>query len=325
MITQGGPPNPVHLVRALLRECTYLPDPAACTYLRSYIVARFREYWPNKPGDSRSVLLPTESRQRNLLKQARKGLNTISLANTGHPKALQNVLAYTYGRKGKRRHELMRFLREADNLEDHESVAQLASTSFQHAVQGPSLTARMEALAKSQRVQKETALSKRPIKQLAPRIPEFNRWGRSMPLKRVRNMEKKWYGKLLDRINPPLPFHEWERLRDLARGKIQWSGVVPRRASAGEVSSNKNDIIRHQLTTRFMRRLWARIFLQCPAMKFNTSTSKWKVQWGSIDDRVEPCTVPVSSGNHSVFFQDVRDDGSFVKAPHLPRHKTSSA
>ena len=313
MFTQGLPPNPVHLVRALLRECTYLPDPAARAYLQPYIIARFREHWPSKPGDFSSGVLPTGSRQRDLLKRARKGLSTLSRANNGHPHALEKVLAYTYGRSGKRRHELMRFLREADNLDNHEAVTRSATTSIENAPQVPALTSRMEALVKVQMLQKEVVLSKPSIKYLAPQIPKTNSWGRPMPLKRVRNMEKRWYADLLDKVLPPLPTHEWQRLRDLAQGKTRWSGPVPRRRSSLRAVNEPTSLIQHRLTARYMRRLWAKVFARCPVMTLNTSNSKWHVQWGSISGPRNILTAKLSNEDDSIFFQGVTDKGSLVK------------
>lgn len=36
----------LHIFRALLRQCTYLPDPAARQYMHRHIVSRFRDYHP---------------------------------------------------------------------------------------------------------------------------------------------------------------------------------------------------------------------------------------------------------------------------------------
>lgn len=36
----------------------------------------------------------------------------------------------------------------------------------------------------------------------------------------------------------------------------------------------------HKITPRFMRRLWAEVFSQCPLMEYDSPTSRWKVTWG---------------------------------------------
>jgi hypothetical protein len=60
-------------------------------------------------------------------------------------------------------------------------------------------------------------------------IPSTNTWIRPMPVKRVRNLVKQKYAKLLDAILPPLPENEWFQLQGLALGTTKFEGCKPRR------------------------------------------------------------------------------------------------
>jgi hypothetical protein len=61
------------------------------------------------------------------------------------------------------------------------------------------------------------------------KMPAKNIWGRSMPRRRAKNLVRKWYAFLTNRLLPPLPEHEWMRLQGLINGSIKWEGPVPRR------------------------------------------------------------------------------------------------
>lgn len=303
----------LHLARALLRECTYLPDPAARVYFQSHVTSRFREYWPQKAGDYRQYKTPSVSRQKDLLKQARKGLNLLLRANAGYSSALEKVLAHTYGRAGKRRHELMRFVRAPDIPESHEDVIKMAAASAEGVRQGTFLTNRMKALVNAQKTQKASVLSRPPVRHLAPKIQPTNSWGRPMPKRRVRNMEKEWFANLLDRVLPPLPLQEWEHLRNLAHGKVAWTRPPPRRGNLLPVLPEDGSSHPHQITPRYMRRLWAKIFVQCPVMSWDGSKSKWIVNWGTVKNVIDSATLEETRSDKSVLFQGINDDGKIEK------------
>ncbi len=127
-----------------------------------------------------------------------------------------------------------------------------------------------------------------------------------MPMKRVRNLKKRWFNMVLERALPPLPEREWERLRGLANGESTWEGPVQKRARAREtVKEGEGTLLTkgflnnrlekqlslrrevscgnpHYLTKRFMQRLWGRVFTQCPVMKWNATKKVWQVQWGTV-------------------------------------------
>lgn len=312
----------LHLARALIRECTYLPDPAARAYFQSHITSRFREYWPRKAGDFREYKPPSTSRQASLLRQARKGLNLLSRANDGYSSALEKVLSHTYGRTGKRRYELMRFVRAPDNPETQEDVIKMATASADGVPQRTFLTNRMKALVKAQKNQRASLLLRLPIRKLAPKIPPTNSWGRPMPKRRVRNMEKRWFAKLLDRVLPPLPLQEWQYLRDLAHGKVAWTRPAPRRGNSPRASPEDGSRHPHRITARYMRRLWAKVFVQCPVMNWDDAKSKWNVAWGSIDRAGNSDAPQDIRGDKMTLFQGINDDGKIEKHREIPKRKS---
>lgn len=324
--------NPLHLLRALLRECTYLPDPAAREYMHKHIFSRYRVYCPrpsrytpstpNLPRNSALFLV----RQLNLLQTAQDGLALLQRANNGHIRALTKVLGLTYGRTGKRRYELLQPLLAPDTPSDQKAVASLsASLTITAPLQVPPM---LQALIKSQTHQKQTDLLKHPIKQTEPRVPRSNIWRRSVPIKRLRNIEKRWYQMILERIMPPLPKEEWERLRRLANGEMRWEGPVNRRARVPDTTEDymtldpeRGSLIEdldnamylrtrgptdspHRITGRLMRRLWAQIFPICPLMRWNAKRKSWYFQWGDIR--------PAPGSSQLTAFKGVDEDGRIL-------------
>lgn len=257
-----------HLLRALLRECTYLPDAAARSYFRQHVLARFREYHP--PSSRNTSTWPPEKhklakyshdalpqRLQALLRQARKGLSLLRHANEGEMEPLLRVLSYTYSRSGKRRHEMMQSLLLPDVPTDSDALAALReqhapSTSVsKHRVTDippvfdpPKIKdstiqytlsnrfSKLKALLESQRHQRfvRDSANRSPVRSLVLKIPERNVWERPMPRKREKNMVIEWYARLLASAFPPLPEHAWMRLRDLACATTPWEGPVKRRA-----------------------------------------------------------------------------------------------
>ncbi|KAI4127347.1 MAG: hypothetical protein LQ347_004639 [Umbilicaria vellea] len=220
--------------------------------------------------------------------KARKALSLLVRANAGHLRPLERVLLLTYGRIGKKRHELMQFLREPNVPTD--SIA-LAKLSLAEPDKKPGLTEKMTVLIKSQNAHGRFVSADRPkTKKLKPEIPEFNSWGRPLPQKRVRNIERNWYADVLDSIVAPLPESEWDRLRDLAVGQQRWEGPLPRRTiatSALEDANLQSLQCKHQhsrdthiLTARFMQRMWRKVFEKCPVMRWDGQAMQWRVRWG---------------------------------------------
>lgn len=298
-VDDANSPAILHIFRALLRQCTYLPDPAARQYLHRHVVSRFRDYHPRStiPFDSqrhKSAAL-VQQRLPYLLRTAQKGLVFLRRANDGHMRHLGKILAMTYGRVGKRRHQLLKDLKIPDVPVDEATLKKLSEPGTQ-AVPHPS--ERLMALVRSQARRRLTHFSRTSTPHPKLEIPEKNSWGRPMPIKRVRNFKKRWYAETLDRIMPPLPEAEWEKLRMRASGQSLWEGPVARRKwTGGPNDEGQTHLVGehvkgsskgacsnpHKITSRYMRRLWAKISAQCPVMKPNAAKrSGWEILWGDV-------------------------------------------
>lgn len=301
----------LHLFRALLRQCTYLPDPLARSCLRAHVVSRFRDYAIHKPKiklrPKRKPISLIAARRPALLKTARKGLLFLQRANHGHHLHLSKILAMAYGRVGKRRHELLKALKIPDVSLDAETLQKLSHPTNQ---QAPQPSKQFLALIKSQLKKKQMIFSRGPIKLAQPVIAEENSWGRPMPVKRVRNIKRRWYAESMDRIMPPLPQGKWEMLQKLVSGELQWEGPVQRRGSVTEeekalekVMLDKGGLSRpHALTPRYMKRLWGNIFVQSPKMKENASRNGgWDISWGDALEGRELALAPDACSLSSAF------------------------
>ncbi|KAK3714299.1 hypothetical protein LTR37_007885 [Vermiconidia calcicola] len=326
-----------HLLRAILRECTYLPDSSARQWISQHVIQRFRTYsfkvWKHRKGEGSGL----DERLQRKLKEAKHALAQLRRANEGERNCLLKALLTTYGRVGKRRHELMRpllplkgqgdvntLLGDRDEavgsaeevgetldetVESEDAISEPDLTEAVHeadnALPTPKqfrtleLTPQLRALVVAQIKRPPPNLTRSNPRRLNPDIPALNSWLRPMPQKRVKNMKKKHYAQLLDRVQPPLPKEEWLQLRDLAYGKTPWSGgtVARRKAPSSRTDSPLEMVVQygkvpdrafgnregHSSTPRFMRRLYAQVFAQCPLMEFEAGINEWKVIWGGRD------------------------------------------
>ncbi|KAF2272022.1 uncharacterized protein EI97DRAFT_437303 [Westerdykella ornata] len=263
----------LHLLRALLREASYLPDPTARSYFRRYIVGRFKAYQPTqnatslakenrRSGFKRRPITVIESRTADMQKKAEKGLNYLRRANMGERSCLRKVLLHTYGRIGRRRYALLDDLIKPEppvNSEaqkaDPEELAPLQKLYYSdrpvlRLFDSPkkvsdrkvtfSLSApysRLQAVITGQ-VQKGAALHAL-LRKTKLETDIYNVWERPMPIKRARNNIKRWYKDTMEKLLPPLPNAEWDHLKALATGEARWSGIVPRRTPA--IASTQTD------------------------------------------------------------------------------------
>ena len=332
--------NPIHLYRALLRESTYLPDVQARRYTWFHIRESFRRYTIKET-------IPL-SRQLSRLQQGRKSLSTLRRANQGYLKPLQYVLFCTYGRKGRRRRELLGQIIKANPRPAIEAgpdsiTAALSPISTEAGIQSVSEEwnrdwrphSMITVLLRGQSRQGDRLdriLAGKKALQVEPTIPERNTWGRPMPENRVRNMIREWYMKQMDRLLPPLPDEEYERLQALAVGQVgPQDRPQPRRKTAvsavatsaklgtdptvhvqnhiaSDLSSNNksnpdldslltpNLLLQgpskshtfetyisgrpHNLTPRFLQRIWSTIYRHTPRLIWNPDKDEWSVRWG---------------------------------------------
>jgi len=317
-----------HVLRGILRECTYFPDQFAASWIRQHALMRFRTYEAKnkKHGSDEEYTKRLETIRR----KSRQGLYQMRRANEGDRKMLLKALSMAYGRVGKRRRELLSPLlptgsssEDTSAFDDAEQEATQAfpiatdaatqpttSTSTRDRqsskgrVDGPvktqvkefvsGLPLELRTLVQSQITASPPTIARRNPRRLGVEIPELNTWYKPMPAVRVKNQISRWYANLLDTVQPPLPEQEWLRLRDLALGTIRAEPPIPRRAqltpppSMLEMTVTRGklpaELFRkdhaHKITSRYMRRLWADVFSQCPLMEYNSPTNGWKVTWG---------------------------------------------
>jgi len=180
--------------------------------------------------------------------------------------------------------------RDKRSSKGHADVA--VKTQVKEFVSG--LPLELRTLVQSQITASPPTIARRNPRRLGVEIPELNTWYKPMPAVRVKNRLSKWYASLLSTVQPPLPEREWFRLRDLALGNTRAEPPIPRRAqlttppSVLEMTVTRGklptELFRkdhaHKITPRFMRRLWADVFSQCPLMEYDAPTSGWKVTWG---------------------------------------------
>lgn len=124
----------LHLLRALLREATYLPDAHARAYFRRYIVHRFKAYQPAQNATASSFTSAVDKYRHRSFKRrqlsiivsrtvqqqgkAQKALNYLRRANQGELLCLRKVLYFAYGRVGRRKYALLSNLLKPDTITD---------------------------------------------------------------------------------------------------------------------------------------------------------------------------------------------------------------
>ncbi|KAL8665686.1 MAG: hypothetical protein Q9202_001996 [Teloschistes flavicans] len=345
------------LYRALLRQSTYLPDHAARKYIWSHITSRFHAYHRiNVAPDGRISHLRRGKKVLDALKDARKALKYLQRANDGHIQHLNTVLAMTYGRVGRRKRELISKLQTPNPLADDVSVALLSQQITAQklgygSTKVPQLTDEALAVLKSQIQEGSSRFYRAVLKSSKPKVPEVNAWGRRFPERRRVNFVKRWYATTLERLMPPLPAEEWERLRGLATGKTQWEGVVPLRplgtssrpepAAAAMISihqlpagvpkiphrltSSTERVVPkafhkdtrtspHHLTPRFMRGMWGRVFQKCPRLDWSDERARWVVTWGDLGKKEAELVFHPRKRVSVEMFEGVDDHGKVLRA-----------
>jgi hypothetical protein len=193
------------------------------------------------------------------------------------------------------------------------------------------MSPRFEALVKSQLKSSRNDLTRPRIKVVEPDIPQQNIWKRPLPVRRARNFRLRFFrDQILERVLPPLPEAEWVRLGELASGKRKWEGPVTRgvrpkeeeQALTGEyfdvqtrteTQSKRRLRDPHYITERYMKRMWAKIFEQCPVIRWDDQREKWRVTWGDL----RGCRPPRRIGHSELeqgMFDGVDRKGNIVGA-----------
>jgi hypothetical protein len=259
----------LHLLRALLREASYLPDAHARTYFRRYIVNRFRAYQPkqnaNNTIDARAVEkyrhrsfrrrheAIINERTREMQRRGQRGLNYLRRAVLGEVPCLYKVLMFTYGRMGRRKYFLLDdLLRVDENATKDTGPAPLqklyhdkrrslvffdapTTKGADHIIAiSKQRYSRLEAVVSSQ-CQRAIGLNG-IIRKPHLKTPIKNIWQRPMPIKRARNNVTRWYAETMTRLLPPLPSEEWDSIQAMAGGTNRISFARPRTPAVKLVS-----------------------------------------------------------------------------------------
>ncbi|KAJ5463158.1 hypothetical protein N7475_008102 [Penicillium sp. IBT 31633x] len=279
-----------HLLRATLRECTYLPDPIARKYMKDYILSRYRAVSSrsNKAGPQ-----PVHA--------ARNALSVLRRANEGYLRPLEKVLFLSYGRTGRRRHELLAELLRPQIPNNSTDLKALLSqpAQFEDGWEPPAI---VKSLAASQLQNPVIATVRvRPlIKHLEPAIPPQDSWGQEVAKCRKSNIRRRWYNTTLSSLLPPLPEKDLQILDGLISGTVPWAPVKRRKVthqiapakSEGELFTllargpEKGSTFSeyasgrpHAITIRFMRRQWRRLSALVPRQDWNPISQKWRFMW----------------------------------------------
>jgi hypothetical protein len=255
------------LLRALLRECSYLPDSQARVRIKHHIISRFERRKRNntKIFERRDLLQPNEADAlppaanqliQNGLKKGYKTLRQLQAANNGQIAQLDKVLRLAYGRTGSYRRDLLAPLLHPDPVADSDALGQLikqlqepaksvwtietvpVDSIFQQPPMIENDTAiydispaysKFKALVESQVQAHPPEMRSVALKGASFKMFTKNTWDRLVPRKRVKNTVHRAYANLLDKILPPLSEKEWKRLHGLVHGTVKGEGMVPRR------------------------------------------------------------------------------------------------
>ncbi|KAL5352036.1 hypothetical protein ACLOAV_001979 [Pseudogymnoascus australis] len=313
--------NPTHLLRALLRACSYLPDGPSRHYFHEHILHRFRH-----------VTTPTLGAYR-----ARKALSLLTRATNGDVPALTKVLHHTYGRAGHRRHTLLNAHLSEHNIHSDTEAPTAISPAVRQILKPPTEVANLggipvpakphdatptsfERLLADQILRYPASSPRTQLKKAYAPIPLENVFLRPTGPKREEGLRKRWLAETMDKILPPLPEEEWNRLRDLATGVVEWEGVPKRRTPVGKVVKEedggllsveylkspishahskvrKSEIEQrnwHELTPKYMQRMYAKIWGLCPKSRWDEELRDWVYTWGGTKiaaNRAEPKKV----------------------------------
>ena len=200
---------------------------------------------------------------------------------------LTKILEMTYGRLGPRREQYLRPLKPTHFTRELASPKSgMIPASDRAKGDVPVITPPHEALIRSQRLRPKVKTGRNLTPSLGPTVPETNAWGRSMPVKRVRNIHRRWYAETLNRTMAPLPKDMWERLCGLAKGDLHWEGPVKRRSRPKgeywwqydvgmETHRGEGKISRpHTISRRYMQRMWSKVLAQCPRMELKDDAAQ---------------------------------------------------
>ncbi|KAI5284020.1 hypothetical protein KEM54_001641, partial [Ascosphaera aggregata] len=192
MIQNPFVPSWKKVLRSLIREAAYLPDPIARNYMRSYIHESYHFHWPHVIPNSSA----TPHGQIVVERRARQLLSVLRRANEGYIKPLEKVLLLSYGRLGRRRYELLEPYFGVVNAGKPKHRRDPGPVKIAPARWAPTLSLRLLIESQSQNLNVRESKVVPVIRAPYPPQEQFTKSGRRIPQKKVM---QKWYESLLER------------------------------------------------------------------------------------------------------------------------------
>lgn len=228
---KSTPPDEIRQIyRSILRATTYLPDQYARNYVFNYARKRFHKSCQLCHSNDAK-----HNEQR--IKKARRALRTLEGACDGKKDDLKDILMRTYGRIGARRRLLLADLTALNRLVEENNVPK-DDSALQDCINNPLAketaayepSAKLFEFLKSQQAHGPAEATGGTIKKLRPVTPKTNIWMRPLPLKLEKSLRAKWWAEVLNKICPPVPLAEWERIKGFATGEVPLEKFPARRA-----------------------------------------------------------------------------------------------
>ncbi|XMA17894.1 hypothetical protein WAI453_010685 [Rhynchosporium graminicola] len=216
--------------RGLLRATTYLPD----SIVRKYVFARIRNRFR---ADKERIALREDKARRDLtiqrLVKARRRRRLLEDAADGDMDALKKVFLQVHGREGARKRWLIKYLLEPDEKalpKDASALQMVIEREPTSIAKGPP-DPKLLSFIKSQQANQPVDAHNGKIRQFQAKIPKENIWARPTPISMQKKYLQKWWITTLEKVLPPIPRDEWERLRDLATGILPLEARPARRTA----------------------------------------------------------------------------------------------
>jgi len=321
--------------RALLRAAGYLPDSFARKYAFERIKSRFRasrakaSKLPRENEKSRKDSQDEYTKQH--LQRARRSRRLLENAGKGDMDALKKVLLAVHGREGERKRMLLKYLLQPDEEalpKDASALQDLIDKPVEANKKAHIPSQKLYNFIRNQQENQPLELHKEKIRQVKPKMPKENIWGRPLPANLKESRQKKWWAVTLEKILPPIPRSEWERLRGLASGAVPLEAQPTRRTAipteVEELSADEKSKellqyfqtparpkvnglaqlaelhrpIKHNETNgtdirnRSIRRLYASIWSLSPTMTYDEVGKKWDIAWGGQKSRALEGVIP---------------------------------
>ena len=336
--------------RALLRAAGYLPDSFARKYAFERIKSRFRASRAKASKLSRGTSQSRKDSQDEYTKQhlqrARRSRRLLENAGHGDMDALKKVLLAVHGREGERKRTLLKHLLQPDEEalpKDASALQDLIDKPVEANKKANIPSQKLYNFIKNQQENQPLEVHKEKIRQVKPKMPKENIWGRPLPANLKESMQKKWWAVTLEKILPPIPRSEWERLRDLAIGVAPLEARPARRkpmpAEVEELSADqkskellqyfqtparpkvnglaqlaelhlpdkRNETKGIDIRNRSMRRLYASIWSLSPTITYDEVGKKWDIVWGGQKSRALEGVIPKPTRAEEELFEGLRN------------------